>query len=486
MTDSQRKPEINKARKRTANPPKTTCFAFDERFRSLGKNRTYLLDTHGCQANEADSEHLAALCEAMGFSQAPSLEQTDLILINTCAIRESAEQKVFGEIGRLKQYKQKNPDLIIAIAGCMPQEEVVVEKILKTYRHVDLVFGTHNLHLFPRYLDQVMRDRQQLIDVLSTEGSIVEDLPSLRKNRFKAWVNIMYGCDEFCTYCIVPYTRGKERSRQKADIIKEVQGLIDEGYQEITLLGQNVNSYGLDLPGDTHRFADLCSDLSQLPIPRIRFTTSHPKDFSAELISVLSRGGNLMPHIHLPVQSGSDRILKAMNRKYTREHYLNLIQALKQAIPGVSITTDIIVGFPGETDADFEDTMSLVDLAGFEGAYTFIYSPRSGTPAANYPDELPVDLKKARLQRLNHRINDGYLQGNQRFAGQVVPVLVEGVSKTDPKRLSGYTPHNKIVNLTGPLTLIGKIIPVRITQVRTWSLSGKVEDSDVSRLIEST
>jgi len=474
VTDNNHKPMINSARKRTASRPDTIRFEFDDRFRFIGTNRTYAIETHGCQANEADSEHLAALCEAMGFSPALSLAQADLILINTCAVRENAEQKVFGEIGRLKQYKEKNPDLIIAVSGCMPQEEVVVDKILKKYRHVNLVFGTHNLHLFPEYLEKVIHDKGQLIDVLSMEGCIVEDLPALRKNRFKAWVNIMYGCDEFCTYCIVPYTRGKERSRDKADIINEVRSLIDEGYQEITLLGQNVNSYGLDLPGETQSFADLLADLSQLPIPRIRFTTSHPKDFSNELITVLSQGGNLMPHIHLPVQSGSDRILKAMNRKYTRDHYLNLIRSLRIAIPGVSITTDIIVGFPSETDVDFADTLSLVQEARFEGAYTFIYSPRSGTPAAAYRDDVPVSQKKIRLQLLNQHINEGYLAGNQRFAGKIVPVLVEGVSKTDLTRLSGYTPHNKIVNFKGPMDLIGKIIPVRITQVRTWSLTGEL------------
>jgi tRNA-2-methylthio-N6-dimethylallyladenosine synthase len=468
------KPEIKLARKRSSSLTNTTRFVMDERFSDLGRDRSYLIQTHGCQANESDSERIAGLLVAMGFSPAKSVETADLIIINTCAVRENAEAKVFGEIGRLKQFKESNPNMILAIAGCMPQEEVVVEKILKTYRHVDIVFGTHNLHQLPQYLDLVIREKRQLIDVFSEEGDIVENVPAVRANRFKAWVNIMYGCDEFCTYCIVPYTRGKERSRHADDIVSEIKGLIADGYQEVTLLGQNVNAYGLDLPDGSITFADLLETLSLLPIPRIRFTTSHPKDFSPRLIEVLSRGKNLMPYIHLPVQSGSNRILTAMNRKYTRESYLDLVHALREQIPGVSLTTDIIVGFPGETETDFCETLSLVEAADFEGAYTFIYSKRSGTPAANYTDDVLPSIKKERLHRLNQIVNAGYLKGNQRFANQVVEVLVEGVSKTDPHRLAGYTPHNKIVNFTGPIDAIGSLVWVRITHVNTWSLLGEM------------
>lgn len=468
------KPVLKSAARRSRQSVPVTDFSLSPHYQELGKGKKYTIQTYGCQGNEADSEKISGLLELIGFTKAPSEAEADLLVFNTCAIRANAENKVFGELGRVKQYKEQRPDLIIAVGGCMPQEEVVVEKILKTYHQVDIVFGTHNLHRLPDYLASVISGVPQVVDVWSEEGSIVEHLPTVRANGAKAWVNIMFGCDEFCTYCIVPYARGKERSRRPEDIIAEVTELASRGYREVTLLGQNVNSYGLDFVDRDYRFADLLAELRLLPIPRIRFTTSHPKDFSQSLIDVLSQGGNLMPSIHLPVQSGSDRILKAMNRKYTKDQYLDLVQRIRTAIPGVSLTTDLIVGFPGETEADFQETLELVERAEFEGAYTFVFSPRAGTPAASLPDATPKAEKMERLYRLNDRINAGFSRGNARFLGQTVEVLVDGASKTKSDILSGYTPHNKLVNFPGSPELIGTIVPVHLVRAKTWSLDGEV------------
>ncbi len=474
MNNSINKPTIQAARKRSPREVIIENFQIDERFFGLGNQYKYLVQTHGCQANEADSEKIHGLLEMVGFTLVEAIEEADLIIVNTCAVRESAENKVYGEIGRLKKFKKIKPELIIALGGCMSQEEATVEKILKTYPQVDIVFGTHNLHQLLEYLYTAIVEKKRVIEVFSEEGKIVEDVPSVRQNRYKAWVNIMYGCDEFCTYCIVPYTRGKERSRHPEHIIKEIQELADKGYLEVTLLGQNVNSYGLDLPDENTTFPNLLKSLSQIDIKRIRFTTSHPKDFSQELINVLATGKNLMPYIHLPVQSGSDKILKAMNKKYTKDDYLSLVHSIYTAIPDVSITTDIIVGFPGETETDFEATLDLVRKAKFEGAYTFIYSKREGTPAAKFTDDVSQTDKKTRLYKLNSLVNEGYLGGNQRFLDKIVDVLVEGNSKTKSDVLSGYTPNNKLVNFKGSEDLIGKIIPVRITKAKTWSLFGEI------------
>ncbi len=474
MKNNMSKPTIQAARKRSPREVVIEYFQIDERFFGLGNQLKYLIQTHGCQANEADSEKIRGLLEKVGFSLAEAIEEADLIVVNTCAVRESAENKVYGEIGRLKKFKKIKPELIIAVGGCMSQEEATVDKILKTYPQVDIVFGTHNLHQLLEYLHKAIVEKQRVIEVFSEEGKIVENVPSVRMNRFKAWVNIMYGCDEFCTYCIVPYTRGKERSRQPEQIAKEIQELIDKGYQEVTLLGQNVNSYGLDLPDSNTTFPNLLEKLSHMDIKRIRFTTSHPKDFSQELVDILAKGKNLMPYIHLPVQSGSDKILKSMNRKYTKDDYLSLVNSIYAAIPHVSITTDIIVGFPGETEADFEATMELVRQAKFEGAYTFIYSKREGTPAAKYQDDVINSDKKARLYQLNSLVNEGYLRGNLRFLHKIVDVLVEGKSKTKADVLSGYTPNNKLVNFKGSDDMIGKILPVKITKAKTWSLFGEI------------
>lgn len=468
------KPDLRLARKRTKNDIQTKEYHQSD-IKNIGIGKKYLIQTHGCQANEADTEVLAGLLQEQGFTETHVIEETDLIIINTCAIRENAENKVFGELGRLKSFKSINPDLIIAVAGCMPQEEAVVERILKTYKHVDIVFGTHNVSQFIEYLNYVMVEKKRLIEVFSKEGDIIENLPQARDHRFKAWVNIMYGCDEFCTYCIVPYTRGTERSRQKEYIIKEVESLVKRGYKEITLLGQNVNSYGLDFKDSDYSFANLLEELAQMDIPRIKFTTSHPKDFSEEIIDVVAQYDNIMPFIHLPVQSGSNTVLKKMNRKYTKEKYLDVVEKIYQKIPNVSLTTDIIVGFPTETEADFEETLDLVEKSRFEGAYTFIYSPRKGTPAATYENNISKEEAKSRLHRLNDLVNEGYKRGNKRFEHQWVKVLVEGPSKTKEDVLSGYTENNKLVNFKGDPSLIGEIVDVYIEKAKTWSLDGSLK-----------
>ena len=468
------RPDLKSARKRTKSEVEIKEYANIGNIKDIGKDKKYIIQTHGCQANEADSEVLRGLLESQGFTPTEHLEDTDLVIINTCAIRENAENKVFGELGRLKSYKRINPNMIIAVAGCMPQEEAVVERIIKKYPHVDLVFGTHNIDKLLDYLDFVLKTKKPLIEVYSKEGEIIEHLPQVRDNRFKAWVNIMFGCDEFCTYCIVPYTRGKERSRKKEYIIEEIKVLIKQGYQEITLLGQNVNSYGLDFVEEKYDFADLLEDLAKLDIPRIKFTTSHPKDFSGKLIDVIAKYDNIMPFIHLPVQSGSNAVLKKMNRKYTREQYLDLVNLIYEKIPHVSLTTDIIVGFPGETHEDYLQTLDLVEKSRFEGAYTFIYSPRKGTPAAQYLNDITEQVAKERLYRLNDLVNEGFLKGNKRFEGKIVKVLVEGYSKTNEAVLSGYTENNKLVNFSGDESLIGKIIDVKIEKAKTWSLDGVI------------
>ncbi len=468
------KPKLNEARKRTMEPTNIRDFVIPETAKEIGRNKQYWIHTYGCQGNVADSEKIAGVLESVGFAVSASLETADLIVLNTCAIRANAENHVFGELGRLKQYKETNPELLIAVGGCMPQEEVVVEKILKTYHQVDIVFGTHNLHRLIEFLERVLREKNKIVEVVSEQGDIVEHLPTVRKDKHKAWVNIMFGCDEFCTYCIVSYTRGKERSRRLEHIIEEIRGLIADGCQEVTLLGQNVNSYGLDFPEKTPNFSQLLTEISALPISRVRFTTSHPKDFGDDLIDVLAKHGNLMPYIHLPVQSGSDKILKAMNRKYSKETYETLIASIRAKIPSVSITTDVIVGFPGETESDFQMTLDLVANCRFDGAYTFVFSPRSGTPAAKYPDDVDMATKKARLNRLNELVNSQFAEGNRRFLNQTVKVLVDGWSKQNKRKLSGYTEHNKLVNFSGEESMIGKIVDVLIIESKSWSLEGEI------------
>ena len=446
--------------------------AVPEELRAFGKGKKYLIQTYGCQMNEHDTEVMKGLFEQMGFEWTEDRREADVILLNTCAVRENAEDRVFGELGHLKSLKLEKPELILGVCGCMSQEESVVGRILQKHAYVDLVFGTHNIHRLPILLRDAYFGKEMVIEVWSKEGDIIENLPKKREG-MRAWVNIMYGCDKFCTYCIVPYTRGKERSRLPEDVIAEVRELARQGYREITLLGQNVNAYGKDFIDRDYRFADLMADLSKIDIPRIRFTTSHPRDFDDRLIEVLSRGGNLVEHIHLPVQSGSTEILKRMGRKYTRESYLELVRKIKAAIPGVVLTTDIIVGFPGETEEQFEETLSLVREVGFDSAFTFIYSPRAGTPAAEMEDNVPMEVKKDRLLRLNNVVAELSKRANDALRGQVVEVLVEGRSKNNPNVLSGRTRTNKLVHFEGPAEWIGSFVHVRVTDPQTWYIKAE-------------
>lgn len=467
------KPNLKDARKRGKSDVDHIEFELSEKHVGIGNHKTYKIDTYGCQGNEADGEIMAGILENMGFSSTVNEADADLIILNTCAIRENAENRIWGELGRLKAFKRKNPNLILALAGCMSQEEYVIDRVLKTYPHVDIIFGTHNIYKLPEYIETAMYSKERVVEVYSQEGDIVEKLPKVRSHAYKAWVNIMFGCDEFCTYCIVPYTRGKERSRAKDEIIKEVMELKAQGYHEVTLLGQNVNAYGKDHKHSNYTFGDLLRDLDDVGIERIRFTTSHPHDLDQKTMEAMRDGKHIMPYFHLPVQSGSNQILKKMNRHYTKESYLKKLSELKETVPGISVTTDIIVGFPGETEEDFQDTLDLVDRAQFEGAFTFIFSKRDGTPAAKYEDDTPEEEKKNRLYRLNAKINAGYLKGNERFLNQLVSVLVDGTSKHDEHVLAGYTAHNKLVNFRGDKSLIGSIVKVRITEAKTWFLLGE-------------
>jgi tRNA-2-methylthio-N6-dimethylallyladenosine synthase len=448
-------------------------FKIADDLRTIGRDKFYHIQTYGCQMNEHDTETMKGMLEEMGYTWTENRREADIILLNTCAIRENAEDKVFGELGHLKSLKTEKPDLILGVCGCMSQEEGVVRRILEKHQYVDLIFGTHNIHRLPELLREAMFAKEMVVEVWSKEGDIFENLPKKRAG-LKAWVNIMYGCDKFCTYCIVPYTRGKERSRRPEDVIAEVRELARQGYKEITLLGQNVNAYGKDFEDINYRFGDLMADIQKIDIPRVRFTTSHPRDFDDHLIEVLGRGGNMVEHIHLPVQSGSNEILKRMSRKYTRESYLELVRKMKAAIPGLVLSTDIIVGFPGETEEQFEETMSLVREVEFASAFTFIYSPREGTPAAQMEDNVPLEVKKDRLTRLNNLIAELSRKDNEKLRGKTVEVLVEGVSKNNPEFLTGRTRTNKLVHFRGPESLTGQFIDVKITEVQTWLFKGEI------------
>ncbi|MBU5595052.1 tRNA (N6-isopentenyl adenosine(37)-C2)-methylthiotransferase MiaB [Amphibacillus sp. MSJ-3] len=472
-------PNLKKAKKRLKKDVDIHYdYAIPEDMKGIGQGKKFLIRTYGCQMNEHDSEVMAGLLTDLGYQPTEETTEADVILLNTCAIRENAENRVFGEIGHLKPIKMENPDLIIGVCGCMSQEESVVNRILQKHPFVDMIFGTHNIHRLPQLLKEAMFSKEMVVEVWSKEGDIIENLPKVRKGNIKAWVNIMYGCDKFCTYCIVPYTRGKERSRLPEDIIEEVRHLAAQGYQEVTLLGQNVNAYGKDFEFE-YGLGDLLDELRKIDIPRIRFTTSHPRDFDDRLIEVLAKGGNLLDHIHLPVQSGSSEVLRVMARRYTREDYLELVRKIRAAMPNATLTTDIIVGFPNETDEQFEETMTLMKEVGFEAAYTFIYSPREGTPAARWEDNIPMEVKKERLQRLNALVNEQSKASMKAYEGQIVDVLVEGESKKDPDVLSGYTERNKLVNFKAPKSVIGKIVPVKITKAKTWSLDGEFVENTV-------
>ncbi|WP_018133362.1 tRNA (N6-isopentenyl adenosine(37)-C2)-methylthiotransferase MiaB [Effusibacillus pohliae] len=442
----------------------------------IGVGKKYHIKTYGCQMNEHDTEIMAGMLEEMGYTAASNLEEADFILFNTCAVRENAEDKVFGEIGRIKPLKNRNPELILGLCGCMAQEEVVQQMVAKTYPWVDIVFGTHNLHRLPELIDRARHSQETIFEVWDKAGDVVENLPKLRKEGIKAWVNIQYGCNKFCTYCIVPYTRGRERSRLLEDVVAEVKELAAQGFKEITLLGQNVNDYGIDLKA--YDFADLLAACNEVAgIERIRFTTSNPWNFTDKLIATIARCDKVVEHIHLPVQSGNNTILRRMNRGYTREFYLDLVKRIRQAIPNVSLTTDIIVGFPGETEEQFEDTLSLVEEVRFDGAFTFIYSPRAGTPATRFKQQVSEADQKRRLQRLIELQNRISREINDAMKGETVEVLVEGESKTNAEFLQGRTRTNKIVLFQGPKHLIGQLAQVTVTEPQTFYLKGKLVTS---------
>ncbi len=466
-------PDLKEARKRTNKEilVKTNDYIVKENLKELGLGKKYYIKTYGCQMNVHDSENIKAILEDMSFEETDKFEDADLILLNTCAIRENAHNKVFGFLGRVKHLKEKKPHIISGICGCMAQEENVVQKIKDKYKWVDIIFGTHNIYNLPNILFNSMTRKEQEIEVFSIEGDVLENLPVKRDSKYKAWVNIMYGCDKFCTYCIVPYTRGKQRSRMPAYIIEEVKKLMQDGYKEVTLLGQNVNAYGKDLNID-YKMGDLLRDVAKTGIPRIRFMTSHPWDFDDDMIKVISEYKNIMPYIHLPLQSGSDRILKLMGRRYTKDKYLKLYDKLKRSIPGVAITTDIIVGFPGETEEDFEDTLEVVRKCQYDSAFTFIFSPREGTPAALMNDDVTKEEKDKRLYRLNELVNEYANINNQKYLGKKVKVLIEGIGEKG--NLFGYTETMKLVNVDGDKSYIGEIVDVQITDIKTWSLDGKI------------
>lgn len=446
----------------------------DEETKNIGKGKKYYIRTYGCQGNLRDSEVISGILCQMQYTETNNEEFADIIILNTCCIRENAEKKVFGEIGALKTLKQKNPDLLIGICGCMVQQEHIVSAILSKYQQVDLLFGTHNIHQLPTLIKEALLTNQRICNVLSNQGNIQEDLPSKRASTYKAWVNIMYGCNKFCTYCIVPYTRGKERSRKSKDILAEIKELKDKGYKEVTLLGQNVNAYGKDI--DDLSFAQLMEQVALIGIERIRFTTSHPWDFSDELIDVIAKYPNIMKHIQLPVQSGDNQILKLMGRRYTREQYLDLVKKIRSKIENVSITTDIIVGFPNESEEAFNQTLSLCEMVKYDSAFTFIYSPRVGTPAAKMKDNVSMETKKIRFNKLTALIASYELEKYKTFEGKIVKVLVDGPSKKNEEILSGYSEDNKLVNFKGDKNSVGKIVNVKIIKAKTFTLEGEQVD----------
>lgn len=464
-------PNLAQAKKRNREKVINKIYRTNINVKDIGVGKSYFVKTYGCQMNEHDTENLKALLEEMGFSECQDYTKADLVLLNTCSIRENAHNKAFGMLGRLKHLKESNPNLVIGLCGCMAQEEKVVDEILKKYKYVNFVFGTHNIERLPDLLLENFNTGSQIIEVFSTEGDIVENIPVKRANKYKAYVNIIYGCDKFCTYCIVPFTRGKQRSRNPEDIVNEVKSLVKEGYKEVTLLGQNVNAYGKDLDIN-YGMEDLLEDVSKTNIPRIRFVTSHPWDFTDNMIDTIAKYPNIMPYIHLPVQSGSNKILKLMGRRYTREEYLELFNKIKKRIPNCTISTDIIVGFPNETEEDFNETLDLVQECKFDNAFSFIYSPREGTAAAKLEDKVTLTEKENRLYKLNEELNKYFLLSNKKMLNKVVDVLVEGIN--DKGKLFGYSDTNKLINFVGDEQSIGSIVKVKITDAKTWSLDGEM------------
>ena len=438
----------------------------------IGKK--YFVRTYGCQMNEHDGERVKGVLSKEGMIETENIEEASVIILNTCAIRENAHDKVFGFLGLVKKLKETH-DILLGICGCMAQEESVVNEIMSKYKYVDFVFGTHNLNNMINVINERINSGKQNIEVYSELGSICEGIPEKRESKYSAWVDIQLGCDKFCTYCIVPYTRGTQRSRKKENIIEEVEKLKNEGYLEVTLLGQNVNAYGKDLY-ENYTLANLLEDVSKTEIPRIRFVTSHPWDFTDEMIEVIKKYDNVMPYVHLPIQSGSDRILKLMGRKYTIDEYLKLYNKIRNEVEGVSITTDIIVGFPGETEEDFEETLKIVNECKFDGAFTFAFSPREGTPAAKLKDNTTIEEKNERLHRLNEIVNKYSNEANQKMVGKIEKCLVTGISEKDSSKYMGYTENMKLVNIISNENIIGQIVNVKIDEAKSFSLNGTKVD----------
>ena len=468
------KPNLNKARKRIVESEIIkNAFVIPNNIKNIGINKKYHIRTYGCQSNVRDSENMKGMLEKVGYTWVENILEADLVILNTCAIRENAEQKVFGEIGFLKQLKKNNPNFIFGLTGCMPQEEKVVEKILNSTDHVDFLMGTHNIYRLLIVLEQAIFEKQTIVEIWSKEGDVIENMPSVRDSKIKAFVNVMYGCDHFCTYCIVPFTRGKIRSRTKEDILSEINELIKDGYKEVTLLGQNVNDYGIDLKDINYRFKNLLADVAKTNIERIRFTTSNPWNFSDDLIDVISKNKNIMPFFHLPIQSGDEEILKKMNRHMKIADYIATIKTIRDKIPSVAISTDLIVGFPNETDEQFKKTLELYNLIQYDNAYTFIFSPREGTVAAKMKDSIPMEVKEKRLQELNLLVKKYARKNNEKYVGKTYQILVEGLSKNNHSMTTGYSPEWKVVNFKAkPKTKPGDIVNVKIDEAYGFSLLG--------------
>lgn len=429
--------------------------------------------TYGCQQNENDSEKLKAYLSDMGYKICDTPEKAKVIIFNTCAVREGAQERVYGNLGALKHRKQKEDDLIIGICGCMAQQEEVSKRIKSQFRHVDIVFGTHSLYRFPEIMWEVISKRVRKFDIIDCDGYIVEGIDQLREDKFRASVSIMYGCNNFCSYCIVPYVRGRERSRDPENIISEIKALNDKGYKEITLLGQNVNSYGKDLD-EPFDFADLIKEVNKIDgIKRIKFMTSHPKDISDKLINAMAECEKVVPYLHLPFQSGSNRILEKMNRKYTREKYLDIIRKVREKIPNIALSSDVIVGFPNETYEDFLETLNLIKEVRFDTLFTFIYSKRPGTPAAKMEDSISQEEKHKNFNELLEVQNAISKEINDTYVGNTYSVLVEGVSKNNPDMMSGRTDTNKIINFAKKDAKEGDIVNVKVTSSQTWALIGE-------------
>ena len=439
------------------------------------KKKTYHVVTFGCQMNARDSEKLAGILERIGYAETDT-EDADFVIYNTCTVRENANLRVYGRLGQMKRTKQRHPDMLIALCGCMMQEPLVVDKIRKSYRHVDIIFGTHNIFKLAELIQTRLNTGKMVVDIWKDTNQIVEDLPNERKYSFKTGVNIMFGCNNFCSYCIVPYVRGRERSREPKDIIREIERDVADGVKEVMLLGQNVNSYGKNLEHPIS-FAKLLQEIEKIEgLERIRFMTSHPKDLSDELIAVMGQSKKICRHLHLPLQSGSSRILKLMNRKYTKESYLDLVDRIRKGCPDISLTTDIIVGFPGETEEDFLETMDVVEKVGFDSAFTFIYSKRTGTPAASMENQVPEDVVKDRFDRLLKLVQQKASEASARFTGSVQKVLVEDVNEHDETMVTGRMSNNLLVHFKGTPDLIGQIVDVHLEECKGFYYIGNLSE----------